>query len=78
MYIARTANTKPGVQYRDYRTIYTQAHTTTDLSMRCVHVHAGRLAAGGKSLKPLERALQDAGFSARGIWRYSQGATSGN
>ena len=78
MYIARTANTKPGVQYRVYHTIYTQASATTDLSTRCVHVHAGRLAAGGKSIKPLERVLQDAGFSARDIRRYSQGATSGN
>ena len=41
-------------------------------------MHAGRLAAGGKSIEPLERALQDAGFSARDIRRYSQGATSGN
>ena len=78
MFIARTANTKPGVQYRDRRTIYTQAHTTTDLSTRCVHVHAGRKAPGNKFIKPLERALQDAGFLARVIRRYSQGATSGN
>ena len=72
MYIARTANTKPGVQYRDYRTIYTQAHATTDLSTRYIHVHTGRLAAGGKSIKPMEHALQDAGFSAWVIWRYFQ------
>ena len=40
-------------------------------------MHAGRLAAGGKSIEPLERALRYAGFSARGIRRYTLGATPG-
>ena len=78
MCIARTANTKPGVQYRDSRTIYTQVRATTDLSMRYVHVHAGRLAPGGKSIKPMKGTVQDASFSAWVIRCYFQGATSSN
>ena len=38
-YIASTANTKPGVQYRDRHTIYTQVGATTNLTMNSDHVH---------------------------------------
>ena len=46
--------------------------------MRYIHVHAGHLVAGGKSIKPMKRVIQDAGFLARVIWCYFQGVTSGN
>ena len=39
LYIARTDNTKPGVQYRDRCNIYTQVHATTNLTMNSDHVH---------------------------------------
>ena len=78
MYIARTANTKPEVQYRDMCIIYTQARATTDLSMRCVHVHTGRKVPSGKSIKPMKHVVQDAGFLAWAIWCYFQGAIYGN
>ena len=46
------ANTKPGVQYRNSCTIYTQACTTTNQTMNRDHVHAS-----GKTIKPVKHAV---------------------
>ena len=45
--------------------------------MKHNHVRAGRSAPGGKSIQPVQRMVRDAGFSARGIRRYTLGATPG-
>ena len=45
--------------------------------MKHNHVCTGCSEPGGKSIQPVQRMVRDAGFSARGIRRYTLGATPG-